>query len=53
MLQCLLNSIMCAMCFYELIKMTFEAKQGEMMERGKEDAGGDGRNEKDMKTRKR
>jgi len=50
MLQCLWNSIMCAMCIYELIKVTFEAKQGEMMEGGKEDAGearGDGRNKKD------
>lgn len=38
MLQCLWKSIMCAMCCYELIKVTFEAKQGEMMEGGKEHA---------------
>ncbi len=31
-LQCLWKSIMCAVCFYELIKATFEAKQGEMKE---------------------
>lgn len=38
-LQCLWNPTMRAMCFYELIKLTFEAKQREMMERGKEEAG--------------
>lgn len=51
MLQCLWNSIMYAMCFYELIKVTFEAKQG-----GKEHArkaGRDGRNKERRNNQKR
>lgn len=46
MLQCLWNSIMCAMCFYELIKPTFRAKRGEMMEGGKQEGTGGAKNQK-------
>lgn len=34
MLQCLWRAVMCAMCFYELIKAAVEAKLEEMMEGG-------------------
>lgn len=45
MLQCLWKSIKCALCCYELIKVTFGAKQEEMMEGGTERAR-DGRRKK-------
>lgn len=45
MLQWIWKSIKCALCCYELIKVTFGAKQEEMMEGGTERAG-DGRREK-------